>query len=635
MPPSLDYRLIRRAHYKILLAGIVLAVLFWLLQSILDTWVFEERDLRTGLWPEEGRVLWMRLVIVTLISTLAIYMNRAISRFHHDALQIHGLREHTHDAYLSVDRRWTITFFSARAERLFSRNLSDVAGQSLWTIFPADELCFQSPFKRSAALATDAVFDGYHAAIGKWLEIHTHPDRAGMTIYVRDVSDNKKAIKAVQYVSNFDILTGLPNRHLLLDRLGHALERAKRKKSIIAVLDVNVDRFSDLNNSLGLGRGDELIQTIAHRLQTSVREADTVARRGGDNFTIMLEDIQNKETITHTVTRIMRTLGAPLEVDQHAITITACIGISVYPEHCDRVERLLQYAEVAMRHAKKQGRSMFHYFSEVLNREVLTRIALEQDLTRALANLEFELHYQPQIDLTSGAVIGVEALLRWNHATRGVISPAEFIPLLEDTGLILAVGDWVLTSACRQGMQWLDAGLPPMNIAVNLSPLQFHQPDLALRIEHILEETGFDPSHLELEITEGMLINNIEETVRTLNTLHERGIRVSIDDFGTGYSSLSYLKRFPIDSLKIDRSFVRDIHSDKNSAAIAAAIIAMAHALDLKVTAEGVESMAQLELLRQQRCDYAQGFFIATPKPVAEIEEWLANDRPTDIAVSG
>jgi len=278
---------------------------------------------------------------------------------------------------------------------------------------------------------------------------------------------------------------------------------------------------------------------------------------------------------------------------------------------------------------------MFQFFSEELNREVLTKIALEQDLTRALANLEFELHYQPQIDLTSGAVIGVEALLRWNHATRGLISPAEFIPLLEDTGLILAVGDWVLTSACRQGRKWLDAGLPPMNIAVNLSPLQFNQPDLALRIEHILAETGFSPSHLELEITEGVLIDNIEEAIRTLKTLHANGIRVSIDDFGTGYSSLSYLKRFPIDSLKIDRSFVRDIHNDANSAAIAAAIIAMAEALNLNVIAEGVESMAQLELLRQQRCNHAQGFFIATPKPVAEIEEWLAGDRPKESAASG
>ena len=635
MPPSLDFRLIRRAQYKILLAGIVAAILFWLLQSMLDTWVFEQRDLGTGLWPTEARALWMRLVIVALILTLAIYVHRAVSRFHHDALQIHGLREHTHDACLSVDRNWTITFFSARAEHLFSRNRSDVTGQSLWTIFPADELCFQPAFKRSTALATDAVFDGYLAAIGKWLEIHTHPDRAGMTIYVRDVSDNKKAIKGVQYVSNFDTLTGLPNRHLLLDRLGHALERAKRKKSIIAVLHVNIDRFSDLNNSVGLARGDELIQAIARRLQASVREADTVARRGGDNFTIMIEDIQDKETITQTVTRIMRTLGAPLEIDRHPITITAGIGIAAYPEHCDRVERLLQYAEVAMRHAKKQGRSMFQFFSEELNREVLTKIALEQDLTRALANLEFELHYQPQIDLTSGAVIGVEALLRWNHATRGLVSPSEFIPLLEDTGLILAVGDWVLTSACRQGKKWLDAGLPPMNIAVNLSPLQFNQPDLALRIEHILAETGFSPSHLELEITEGVLIDNIEEAIRTLKTLHANGIRVSIDDFGTGYSSLSYLKRFPIDSLKIDRSFVRDIHNDINSAAIAAAIIAMAEALNLNVIAEGVESMAQLELLRQQRCNHAQGFFIATPKPVAEIEEWLAGDRPKVSAVSG
>jgi diguanylate cyclase (GGDEF)-like protein/PAS domain S-box-containing protein len=438
-----------------------------------------------------------------------------------------------------------------------------------------------------------------------------------------DISERKQAEEKIKSLAYHDGLTGLPNRLLFNDRLSIAVAQAHRLGQRLAILFLDLDRFKVINDSLGHGVGDRLLQDVAKRLLSTVREGDTVARLGGDEFTLLLPGVGRPLDLAKLAEKILDTLKQPFRIEENELFITASMGVSLYPEDGRDPETLVKNADTAMYRAKDQGRDNYQLYTAAMNATALERLGMETSLRKALAAREIEVHYQPLLDLRSGAVHGVEALLRWRHPERGLISPGEFIPLAEVTGLIIPLGKWVLSTACRQMKEWHDHGHPGLTLSVNLSARQFQQPDLVDQITRVLDETGLAPRALDLEITESNAMQNAEATTQTLRALKTLGVRISIDDFGIGYSSLSYLKRLPIDTLKIDQSFVRDITTDPDDAAIVTAVIAMAHTLKLAVVAEGVEEEEQLAFLNTKECDRMQGFFFSRPLPPDECEKLL------------
>lgn len=399
----------------------------------------------------------------------------------------------------------------------------------------------------------------------------------------------------------------------------HALDKARRNGLQVALIYLDLDRFKTINDSLGHTIGDRVLKEVAGRLTHQVRKADTVARLGGDEFVVILEDVQEAENVAKIAQKILLELVREVMVEGHRLHVTASAGISLFPDDGVDAEGLMKNAEVAMYRAKEQGKNMCQYFTPDMNSRARELLQLENGLRQALEEDQFVLHYQPQHDLATGELVGVEALLRWNHPERGMIPPGDFIPLAEETGLIVPIGDWVLRTACAQSRTWRQAGLPPMRMAVNISPRQFRLANLSSRVQEILQETGLEPEALELEITEGMIMNDLEAAIETMQALGKMGVSLAIDDFGTGYSSLGYLKRFPIAGLKIDRSFVRDIISDANDAQIATSVIALAHSMNLRVVAEGIETAEQLSFLQEKGCDHGQGFFFNLPCSAEEI----------------
>lgn len=430
----------------------------------------------------------------------------------------------------------------------------------------------------------------------------------------------------IEHIAHYDALTELPNRLLFLDRLDQELARAHRDQCMVAVLSINLDRFKQVNDSFGHPVGDQLLQAAAQRLATHVRECDTVARIAGDEFSLVLTDVKAALAAGEVAQKILDSFAhTPMSAGDTEIFVTVSIGISIYPVDGVNTTTLLKNADAALHQAKNDGRNNFQYYAEQMNASAWQRLQLETELRHALVREEFVLHYQPKVDLETGKIVGMEALLRWQSPERGLVAPGEFIPLLEETGLILAVGEWVLRAACKQACMWQANGLQDIHVAVNLSSLQFKQPDFAGLVLDILKENDLDPGlgTIELELTESLLMNNAEGAVDTLIKLRQAGIHFSIDDFGTGYSSLSYLKRFPISSLKIDQSFVRDLSTNNEDAAIVAAIIALGHSLGLKVIAEGVETVAQLAQLRKKGCNEMQGFLFSRPVPAADMTQLL------------
>ncbi|HKO54422.1 MAG TPA: EAL domain-containing protein, partial [Thermoanaerobaculia bacterium] len=440
----------------------------------------------------------------------------------------------------------------------------------------------------------------------------------GMVCVARDITERTYAEEQIKHLAYHDALTGLPNRLLFKDRLTVALSHAQRDRSRIAVLFLDLDRFKVINDSLGHNIGDQLLQAVATRVQSCVRESDTVARLGGDEFTLLLPNLLRSEDAAPIAQKILEAVRYPFHIEGREFFTTTSIGISLYPEDGTDAETLIKNADTAMYQAKEQGRDNYQLFNAFVNAKALQRIALEHGLRRALTNAELAVHYQPIFDLRSGTVTGMEALLRWRHPELGIVPPATFIPLAEATGVMVPIGGWAMREACRQAKAWHDAGLKHLSLAVNLSVQQLQSPDLLQRVADILKETGLPPRLLELEITESSAMQSPETSIRTLYDLKKLGLRISLDDFGTGHSSLAYLKRFPIDTLKIDQSFVRDITSDPDTAAIVTAIIAMAHSLRLKVIAEGVEFSDQAAFLRKYGCDQMQGYLIKPPVPAEE-----------------
>lgn len=454
----------------------------------------------------------------------------------------------------------------------------------------------------------------------------------------RDTTERKLVQARLSFLANYDSLTGLPNRSLFHDRLSQALRRSDRHQRMVALLFLDLDHFKTVNDSLGHTFGDQLLQLVAQRLKQSLRLSDTitysaideaessgvtVSRLGGDEFTIILEDIHQVEHAAMVASRVIDAIAHPFMVENQEIYASASIGITVYPLDKTTADQLIKHADVAMYRAKELGRANYQFYTEDLNTRAQQRLLLEAGLRHALERNEFSLHYQPKIDVSSGKVLGVEALIRWNHPERGLIPPVTFIPILEETGLIVHVGAWVLRHACNQIAAWQRQGIPQLHLAVNLSPRQFRQDRLTEIVAECLTDTGILPSQLELEVTESLLMDNTELSITMLSGLRAMGVKVAVDDFGTGYSSLNYLRRFPIDILKIDKSFVCELTSNADDAAIATAIIALAHSLRLTVIAEGVETEAQLNHLRRQGCDQAQGFFISRPLPAEACLAWI------------
>jgi len=443
---------------------------------------------------------------------------------------------------------------------------------------------------------------------------------------MRDITERKLSQERLVYLANYDELTGLPNRTLFRDRLNQAIAHAKREERLVAVIFFDLDHFKKINDTLGHHVGDQLLLGASKRLRETVRELDTVARLGGDEFVVILGSVRHVEQVTDVVTKLLLALELPFMLEGQEAFVAASAGISLYPLDDTDIDNLVKNADTAMFRAKEQGGNTYQYFKAEMNAKAVHRLKMENALRYALERNEFELHYQPRINLNSGAIRGMEALLRWNSPVFGRISPVQFIPLLEETGMIVPVGDWVLKTACEQTRRWHSAGYD-LRVSVNLSIRQFRQKDLVQRFRAILHAAGFDPNYLELEITEGLLVENMDAAISILGVLHDEGVHISIDDFGIGYSSLSYLKRLPIDTIKIDRSFVADITDNPDDAVITAAIVALARSLRLTVTAEGIETKAQLDYLKSLGCDEAQGFYFSKPLPVHEFEKCIAQQK--------
>jgi len=435
----------------------------------------------------------------------------------------------------------------------------------------------------------------------------------------REIQEIKRGQQHLYQLAHFDPLTGLPNRELAHDRIRHALANSHRQQTKLAIIFADLDNFKHVNDSLGHAVGDQLLKAVADRLKQCIRESDTVARLGGDEFLVLLPGIEDVQHIIAVTQKIKDTLHPIFKIDGHEIFISISIGISVYPDDSVDIGELLRNADTAMYHAKNNGRNRFQFFTEQMNAIVQRQMRLMSVLCGALERGQFLLKYQPQIALQTGKMVGVETLLRWHSTELGSISPTEFIPVAESSGLIIAISDWVLMTACLQGKQWLDQGLKDLCISVNLSAVQFQQPLLAEKIQQTLVATGFPAMLLELEITESIMMSDKNAIITILNELKTLGVRIAIDDFGTGYSSLSYLKRLPIDRVKIDQSFVRDVVIDSNDAAIVTAIIAMTQGLNLDVIAEGVENQAQLDFLLSKGCDHVQGYHFSKPVEAEEI----------------
>ncbi|MDT7042189.1 EAL domain-containing protein [Candidatus Nitronereus thalassa] len=439
--------------------------------------------------------------------------------------------------------------------------------------------------------------------------------------------ERKRAEERMAYLAQYDSLTGLANRSLFKELLSLALARAERNGKHVALMFLDLDRFKVINDSLGHDGGDQVLKVIAERLRSRMRKSDTVARLGGDEFTVILEDIGTVQDASNVAQELLQIVAQPVMVQDQELFVTPSIGIAIYPQYGKDPETLIKNADMAMYRAKRQGRNAYRFYTTTMesNGKASQHLAMETRLRHALDREEFLLHYQPLIDMKSGRVISLEALLRWCHPERGIILPDEFIPMAEENGMIVPIGEWVLSTACRQNKEWQESGLPLTSVSVNLSARQFRQKLFVGKVASILAESRLDPQFLELELTESLLFESNGASTNRLKELKALGIKISIDDFGTGYSSLSYLKCFPIDTLKIDRSFVGDIPSNEGDSAIASGMIALAHGLHMKVTAEGVETQAQWDFLHERGCDAIQGFLMSPAVAPEEVTSGFQN----------
>jgi diguanylate cyclase (GGDEF)-like protein len=443
----------------------------------------------------------------------------------------------------------------------------------------------------------------------------------------RDITERKLAEETINFQAYHDLLTNLPNRALLRDRLSLAITQAKREEEMLAVMFLDLDRFKNINDSLGHVIGDELLQQVSTRLKSCVREGDTLARFGGDEFTLLLPKItKGQEDIRKIAEKINDVLRDPFTIDDNELYVSASIGISIYPRDGTNMDNLIKHADIAMYHVKDKGKNGYQFYSDDMTTPYFQNLSLETGIHKALDNDEFHLMYQPQINIKSGEIVGVEALVRWEHPEHGPITPAEFIPFAEETGMIVDIGHWVLRNACAELKRWRDAGLPEIRMSINMSARQLAEKDIVKRISNMLKDYGIPGHCIELEITENTIMSEMDSVIHKLKELSRKGVNIAIDDFGTGYSSLSYLHKLPIQTLKIDRAFIKELNMNNSGNSIINTIVAMAKGLDLNVIAEGVETQQQLDYLHEIDCHEAQGFLFGKPLPADVISQLLIQD---------
>ncbi|MDD4456063.1 MAG: EAL domain-containing protein [Syntrophotalea acetylenica] len=553
--------------------------------------------------------------------------------------QFHTVIAATHDAVVAIDEQGRVTLFNPAAEQLFGWSSEEMIGGSLDALMPEgyrgqhrkDVASFFGTGEPSEAIGRSLELLAIHRSGREFpVELSLSVGQCGRERFVlatlRDISSQRQVEREIRQLAYYDGLTGLPNRALFEDRFRRVLSSADRTGQLAALLFIGVDNLKIINDTRGHACGDRLLKLTGQRLSSLVHGGVTVVRWEGDKFVVLLPGLQALAEAEQVADDILKTFGEPFPVDEQRFFMTASVGVAVYPHHGSGGEMLLQHADMAMYAAKEQGRNTYCIFTEEMNRCLLERSELEHNLRQAIAREEFFLAFQPQVDQKTGRVVGAEALLRWHHKDKGLIPPGQFIPLAEESGLILPIGYWVLRHACAQNKAWQLAGYPPLRVAVNLSARQFQQPDFYDQVGRILKETELEPRYLELELTESLLMADAKAAAQTLSALRDLGVGIAIDDFGTGYSSLSYLKAFPIDRIKIAQEFVLDIVRDPGDAAIVETIIAMAHGLGLDIVAEGVETADQLEFLRTRQCQVMQGYYFSRPVPAEIFIEFLAEN---------
>lgn len=587
---------------------------------------------------------------LTLFFILRILPLRALSHanlsLHREKERLRIVVDHALDAIISMSREGVIESFNAAAEKNFGYRASQIIGKHIQTLMPGFE-----PGRTILAhekVKTGETMEGVARRRNRTLfpveyalSSTAESTNGKLVCILRDITERKQAQQSMAFNANYDSLTRLPNRTLFRDRLTHAIARARRHEKLAALMFLDLDRFKMINDSLGHAIGDLLLQAVANRLSETLRATDTVtryatneilpgdgvnatiSRLGGDEFTVILEELSHVNDAASAAQKIIQAMAIPFELGGNVVYVTTSIGITLFPLDDSDIDTLIKHADIAMYRSKQAGRNDYHFYSEEMNSRAHERLAMETALRAALDKKEFHLLYQPKMNIDTGQIIGVEALLRWRNEKFPQIGPDKFVPILEEIGLIEEVGDWVLRTACMQMQGWKKQGLPPFRLAVNLSARQFRQGDIAERISLVLQLSGLAPHMLELEMTESLLMDHSQSTSNTFDALSRLGVRIALDDFGTGYSSLAYLKRFPINTLKIDRSFVKDLATNANDVAITQAIIALAHALQMDVIAEGVETEEQKSFFLQQGCTQIQGYLISRPLPPEDLGLWV------------
>jgi diguanylate cyclase (GGDEF)-like protein/PAS domain S-box-containing protein len=550
------------------------------------------------------------------------------------------------DGVITTDMDSKVTYLNPIAERMTGWTLAEAKGRPILEVFRI----LNESTRKLAANPVDVVLAhgmvcgiANHTIVisktGKEFAIedsaapiiNVDGNTIGVVLVFHDVSEAKHMAEKMSYLAEHDFLTDLPNRLLLTDRITQALNMARRKNSRVGILYLDLDHFKKVNDTLGHDVGDQLLMMLSKKLQACLRNMDTISRQGGDEFVILLTEFDSPAIPVTIANKLLEATCKAFQIGTHELNVSASIGISMYPEDGDSADALMKNADAAMYYAKSLGRNNFQFFTKQLSAKIAEQVDLENSLLRAVNQHEFKLVYQPKVLLETGEIIGAEALIRWHHPEKGMVSPDIFIPIAEDTGLIKLIGKWVLSEACEQNKRWQQAGLPAIPVAINVSAVELKQADYLQQVSKVLMQSGLEAQYLELEVTERVAIDGYDEGIRDLLALKEMGVRLSIDDFGTGYSSLSYLKRLPVDSVKIDKSFVRDIQSDANDAAIVTAIIKMSHSLGFSVIAEGVETSAQLHFLKETECDEIQGYFISRPISAEDFAKLLEANKKYEV----
>jgi diguanylate cyclase (GGDEF)-like protein/PAS domain S-box-containing protein len=619
-----------------------------LLAGKIDTFSLEKRYLR-----KDGGTVWVNLTVSQLrdergtpLYDVSAFEDITQRRSVQEALSSSEARhravvEIAAEGILIHDASGRIVSANPSAERILRRTRDELVGKAPSELqfdsiredgrpFPVEERPVTVTLRTGKPQANVVIGHPRTDGSTTWLLMNvlplTGPDHqpaSGVVVSLTDITERRNFEEKLTYLAQNDTLTGLPNRALLLDRLGQALTRAARRTTLVGILLMDLDRFKEINDSLGHSAGDAVLKEVAGRVRRALRDSDTVARLGGDEFCIVLEELDSRDKVAVAATKLGHLFGAPIAAEGQEMFTSASIGLAVYPDDGGTIEDLIKHADIAMYDAKHAGGNTYRFYSRELHARSADHVGMGAALRRAVERNEFVVHYQPQIEIGSGRPVGVEALLHWRHPELGLLPPSQFIHAAEEIGLIVPIGEWVLKTACAEVKAWQQAGLPQLSVAVNLSARQFRDSQLAAKVAGTLAVTGLSPRFLDLEITESVIMSDTGHTINALTRLSDLGVRVSIDDFGTGYSSLAYLKRFPVNKLKIDRAFVRDIPDNKEDAAIVQAIITLAKTLELGVLAEGVETGEQLAFLTDLKCDQYQGFHFSAALPPKELLELM------------